>query len=270
MLLAHFLSDGQTYSFSFFPSLCVCFYVGRTLCILLHAIPIAIATAAGKTDEGGKEAARPPNLLSVDQIWTKWNKLSSTSWKSRASWLRLVKVNSFSAFFISKLYVSSICFCTSLTFECVPFSHLPKGFQFNLPRSVCDCYVFHFFFIAELFFTPHFWRYVFVTRKRTYVLCVLETFLRKKVWHKEWCEKKQCLRSLPIHVPYSCKKKLTSSYVSSMHWWMRSKEEWAENNSTTISTVMIKLMTKITIVNKKYIDDLVTLSHYIYRFMHSK
>lgn len=161
MLLAHFSSDGQTYSFSFFPSLCVCFYVGRTLCILLHAIPIAIATAAGKTDEGGKEAARPPNLLSVDQIWTKWNKLSSTSWKSRASWLRLVKVNSFSAFFISKLYVSSICFCTSLTFECVPFSHLPKGFQFNLPRSVCDCYVFHFFFIAELFFTPHFWRYVF-------------------------------------------------------------------------------------------------------------
>lgn len=112
--------------------------------------------------------------------------------------------------------------------------------------------------------------YSIVTRKRTYVLCVLKTFLRKKVWHKEWCEKKQCLRSLPIHVPYSCKKKLTSSYVSSMHWWMRSKEEWAENNSTTISTVMIKLMTKITIVNKKYIDDLVTLSHYIYRFMHSK
>lgn len=127
------------------------------------------------------------------------------------------------------------------------------------------------FYRWTLFYTPFLAVYIQLWRGKEHMFYVFsKLFFAKKYGTKNDARRNNAFVPCQSMFHYSCKKKLTSSYVSSMHWWMRSKEEWAENNSTTISTVMIKLMTKITIVNKKYIDDLVTLSHYIYRFMHSK
>lgn len=266
MFLAHFfIGQANIYSFSFFLR-CACYYVGKTLCILLHATPIA--TAAGETDEESNQTTQF-TICRSDMV-SKWNKLSSISRKSRALWLRLVKVNSFSGSFTSKLSVftfrASICFqsCSTLSVSLFPTT---MGFSIANGHGTCATIMYFTPFLPlNTFLHPRIifgGMYLTVRRKRMYVLYV--AFFDKKLWY----EKKQCIHFLPNHVPFFCNKKLTSFYASSMDVCIVKRfEQKITALSLMVAMVMIKLMTNNN--SEQKMSTILWYSHTTYRFMHSK